>query len=77
MTGIGSGDDARDGLPFDAAPPFIRKGTQDRLGASTGVAFGGGTGNGGVSRREWESRRRLDPWDGVGEVNPGEGRRDL
>ena|SRR5258708_30300501 len=28
MTEIGSGDDARDRLPFDAAPPFMRKGTQ-------------------------------------------------
>ncbi len=28
MTEIGSGDDARDRLPFDAVPPFMRKGTQ-------------------------------------------------
>ena len=79
MTGIGSGDAAREGLPLDEAPPFMRNGTQERLGASTGVAFGAGTGSGGVSRRgrERESRRRLDPWEGVGEVSPGDGRRDL
>ena len=80
MTGIGLGDDAREGLPFDAAPPFMRNGTHERLVASTGAgfgSFGAGTGCGGVSRRECESRRRLDACEGVGEVNPGEGRRDL
>ena len=79
MTGIGSGDAAREGLPFDEAPPLMRNGTQERLGASTGVTFGTGTGSGGVSRREREreSRCRLDAWEGVGEVNPGDGRRDL
>jgi hypothetical protein len=77
MTGIGSGDDVREGLPSDAAPPLMRKGTHERLGASTGFGFGAGTGSGGVSRRECESRCRLDPCEGVGEVNPGEGRRDL
>lgn len=81
MTGIGSGDAAREleGLPFDDAPPFMRNGTQERLGASTGVTFGAGTGSGGVSRREREreSRCRLDAWEGVGEVNPGDARRDL
>jgi hypothetical protein len=54
MTGIGSGDDVREGLPFDRAPPFMRNGTHERLGANTGFGFGfgAGTGSGGVSRRE-------------------------
>jgi len=81
MTGIGSGDGVREGLPFDAAPPFMRNGTHERFVASTGVGFGfgfgAGTGSGGVSRRERESRCRLDPCEGVGEVNAGECRRDL
>jgi hypothetical protein len=75
---MGSGDAEREALPFEEeAPPFRRNGTQDRFGARTGVAFGAGTGSGGVSRRGRESRRRLDPWEGVGEVKPGDGRRDL
>ena len=81
MTGIGSGAAAREleGLPFDDTPPFMRDGTQGRLGASTGVTFGAGTGSGGVSRREREreSRCRLDVSEGFGEFNPGDGRRDL
>ena len=77
ITGIGSGDDVREGLPSDGAPPFMRNGTHERLDASSGFGFGAGTGSGGVSRREFESRCHLDPCEGVGEVNPGEGRRDL
>ena len=79
ITGIGSGDDAREGLPLDGAPPLMRNGTHERLVASTGVGFGfgAGTGSGGGSRFERESRCRLDPCEGVGEVNTGEGRRDL
>jgi len=68
MTGFGSGDVAREeeGPPLDdadAAPPDMRKGTHERLGASTGVAFGAGTGSGGESRRARESRCRLDAWE--------------
>jgi hypothetical protein len=80
MTGIGSGDAAREELLLDeadAAPPCMRKGPQERLGAGAGVIFGVGTGSGGVSRRVRESRCRLEPWEGVGEVRPGECRRDL
>jgi len=55
MTGIGSGDAAREELPLedkaDPAPPCMRNGTQERFGAITGVGFGAGTGSGGVSRR--------------------------
>ena len=54
MKGIGSGDDAREGLPVDAAPPIMRNGTHERLVASTGVGFGpfsAAAGSGGVSRR--------------------------
>jgi hypothetical protein len=46
---MGSGDAEHEWLPFEDAPPFKRNGTQDCLGASTGVAFGAGTGNGGVA----------------------------
>ncbi|KAI0251662.1 hypothetical protein BJV78DRAFT_416470 [Lactifluus subvellereus] len=38
---------------------------------------GGGMGSGGVLCRERESRRRPDACEGVGEVSPGECRRDL
>jgi len=55
----------------------MRNGPQERLGGGAGVNFGAGMGSGGVSRRVRESRRRLEPWEGVGEVNPGECRRDL
>ena len=60
ITGIGSGDSAREGLPLDeadAAPPCMRNGTQERFGGGTGVGFGAGTGSGGVSRRGRESQR--------------------
>ena len=83
MTGTGSGDAARELLALeeagDAAPPVIRNGTQERLrvGAGVGLGAGEGTGSGASSRRERESRRRLDAWEGVGDVNPGERGRDL
>lgn len=84
MTGTGSGDGARESLALDeagdAAPPEIRNGTQERLGAGPGVNLGAGegTGSGAASRRALrESRRRLDAWEGVGDVKPGECRRDL
>ena len=72
MTGTGSGDAARELLALeeagDAAPPDMRNGTQERLGAGAGD----GTGSGAASRRARESRRRLDAWEGVGDVKPGE-----
>jgi hypothetical protein len=78
MTGVGSGDAERERLPVEEAPPFKnRNGTQDRLRASTGVAFGAGTDSGNVSRRRRESRCRVDQGEGVREVRPGDGRRDL
>ena len=64
ITGIGSGDSAREGPPLDeadTAPPCIRNGTQERFEGGTEVGFGAGTGSRGVSRRERKSRRRLDP----------------
>ena len=80
MTGIDSDDAVTlSARGFRDVPPFMRNGTQERLGASTGVTFDAGTGSGGVSRRnrERESRCRLHAWEGVGEVNPDDARRDL
>jgi len=83
MTGTGSGDAARELLALDeagdAAQPDIRNGPQERLRASAGVSLGAheGTGSGAASHRAQESRRRLNAWEGVGDVKPGEGRRDL
>lgn len=82
--GVGSGDAARERFPSDeadAAPPCMRNGRQDRLWVGGGVGFGagagGGMGRGGVLCRERESRCRPDACEGVGEVSPGECRRDL
>jgi len=78
MTDTGSGDAARELLALDeagdTAPPDIRNGPQERLGASAGVSLGAGegTGNGAASRRVQESRRRLNVWEGVSDVKPGE-----
>jgi len=69
MTVTGSGDAARELLALDeaedVAPPDIRNGTQERLGA------GEGTGSGAASRRVRESRRHLDACEGIGDVKPG------
>jgi len=78
MTGTGSGDTARELLALDeagdAAPPDMRNGTQERLGAGAGAGLGAGegTGSGAASRRARESRRRPDAWEGIGDVKPGE-----
>lgn len=84
MTGVGSGDAAREEADeeADVAPPERRNGAHERLGLGFGAGAGGGfgegagaagAGSGGVLCRERESRRRPD-CEGVGEVSPEEGR---
>jgi hypothetical protein len=86
VMGVGSGDAARERFPLDEAdpaPPCMRNRREGRLWVDGNVGFGAGAsgsmGSGGVLCREHESQPeyRLDTCEGVGEVSPGECRRDL